>query len=276
MRLPTFSRVTCWKMRAPVPSRVMCTAGSPVWLSKPGCASLMRSPVSTTCFLTQHRRAVALDVIARCRTAPARRGRLRAIAGSDLVFVDHAHFERRGAAEDVLRFRRVLHAGQLHDDAVGALLLDDRLGHAQLVHAVAQRRDVLLQREVLRARLRLGLERADDAEFVAVVLRAQLADRAACVSISASALSRSARVAEAHDHATGLRARRRCTESASRAARRGYRSRTPPSSWRAPPSCRPAAGSARRRADRARDTSAARRSRRATAGLRDSRFSATT
>ncbi len=52
MRLPTFSRVTSLKMRAPAPSRVRCTAGSWVWLSKPGCASVSRSPVSTTCFFT--------------------------------------------------------------------------------------------------------------------------------------------------------------------------------------------------------------------------------
>ena len=52
MRLPTFSRVMSLKMRAPAESRVRCTAGSCVWLSKPGWASVRRSPVSTTCFLT--------------------------------------------------------------------------------------------------------------------------------------------------------------------------------------------------------------------------------
>jgi hypothetical protein len=40
----------------------------------------------------------------------------------------------------------VLHAGQLHHDAVRALLLDHRLGHAELVDPVVQRGDVLLQR----------------------------------------------------------------------------------------------------------------------------------
>ena len=52
IRLPTFSRVTSLKMRAPVPSRLTCTAGSLLRWSKPGCASLMRSPVSTTCRCT--------------------------------------------------------------------------------------------------------------------------------------------------------------------------------------------------------------------------------
>ena len=81
------------------------------------------------------------------------------------LLVDHPDLERRGAAEDVLRARRVLHAGQLHDDALGALLLDDRLGDAELVDAVAQDLDVLLDGAVLDALLRLGLERADEAEL---------------------------------------------------------------------------------------------------------------
>jgi hypothetical protein len=49
----------------------------------------------------------------------------------------------------VLQPRRVLGAGQLHDDAPLALALDDGLGDAQRVDAVAQRGDVLLQREAL-------------------------------------------------------------------------------------------------------------------------------
>jgi hypothetical protein len=58
-------------------------------------------------------------------------------------------FQRRGGAEQLLQPRRVLGAGQLHDDAPLALALDDGLGDAQGVDAVAQRGDVLLQREVL-------------------------------------------------------------------------------------------------------------------------------
>ena len=159
IRLPTFSRVTSLKMRAPVPSRLTCTAGSLLRWSKPGCASLMRSPVSTTCRLTSTGLAAALgeEVAAEGHLAGQR---LLERAG---VLVDHADFERRGAAEDVLGARGVLHAGQLHDDAVGALLLDDRLGDAELVDAVAQDRDVLLDRAVLDALLRLGLQRRDRA-----------------------------------------------------------------------------------------------------------------
>ena len=52
MRLPMFSRVTSRKMRAPLASSVRCTAGSWVWPSKPGCASVRFSPVSTTWRLT--------------------------------------------------------------------------------------------------------------------------------------------------------------------------------------------------------------------------------
>ena len=43
--------------------------------------------------------------------------------------------------------------GQLHHDAVGALLLDHRLGDAEFVDAVVQRLDVLLEREFLGALL---------------------------------------------------------------------------------------------------------------------------
>ncbi len=163
IRLPTFSRVTSLKMRAPVPSRLTCTAGSLVRWSKPGCASLMRSPVSTTCRLTSTgwpSRSVKRSLPN--GTLPAQRRLER--AG---FVVDHADFERRGAAEDVLGARRVLHAGQLHDDAVGALLLDDRLGDAELVDAVAQDLDVLLDRAVLDALLRLGLQARDEPQVAA-------------------------------------------------------------------------------------------------------------
>ena len=74
-----------------------------------------------------------------------------------VLLVHHPHFQGRGAAEDVLGLRRVLHAGQLHDDTVGARLLHDRLGHAQLVDAIAQGGEVLLQGEVLDAFCASGL-----------------------------------------------------------------------------------------------------------------------
>ena len=63
----------------------------------------------------------------------------------------HVHqtgFQRGGTAQDVLGTCCVLHAGQLHHDPVGALALDDRLGHAQFVDPVVQRGDVLLHRVV--------------------------------------------------------------------------------------------------------------------------------
>ena len=150
MRLPTFSRVTSLEdARARGRRASRCTAGSLVWLSKPGCASVRWSPVSTTWRLTITGAAAALDGSARRRTAP---GPAAGVGGAaSALLVDHAHLERRGAAEDVLRLGGVLHAGQLHHDAVGALLLDHRLGHAELVDAVVQRGDVLLQRAVLDA-----------------------------------------------------------------------------------------------------------------------------
>ena len=65
----------------------------------------------------------------------------------------HAHFQRGGAADDVFGFGGVLHAGQLHHDAVGAGLLNNRLGHAQFVHAVVQGVDVLLHGSIADLRL---------------------------------------------------------------------------------------------------------------------------
>ncbi len=52
MRLPTFSRVASLNFLAPTLSRLMLTVGSLVRLSNPGCASLIRSPVSITRFFT--------------------------------------------------------------------------------------------------------------------------------------------------------------------------------------------------------------------------------
>ncbi len=69
--------------------------------------------------------------------------------GRVILVVDQPELERRGGAEHAQRLVRILHAGQLHDDPVDALPRDDRLRHAEFVHAIAQRRDVLLDREVL-------------------------------------------------------------------------------------------------------------------------------
>ena len=66
-----------------------------------------------------------------------------------VLHVLETELERGHAAQDVLDLGRILHAGQLHVDAVETLALHDRLGHAQLVDPVAQRRDVLLDRVVL-------------------------------------------------------------------------------------------------------------------------------
>ena len=52
MRLPTLSRVTFLKMPAPRASSVTFTTEPPVCWFKPGPASVIRSPVSTTLFFT--------------------------------------------------------------------------------------------------------------------------------------------------------------------------------------------------------------------------------
>ena len=73
--------------------------------------------------------------------------RLERIVG----LVDHAEFERRGLAENLLHFGRVLQTGQLDRDLVDALARDLRLRHRELraIQAVAQDHDVLLDRVIL-------------------------------------------------------------------------------------------------------------------------------
>jgi len=91
--------------------------------------------------LDQDRAAIAVVVdLGAGRECPAH-GRLEGARG----VVDHADLEGRGAAEDVLGLGHVLHARQLDHDAVQALLLDHRLGHAELVDPVVQGGDVLLE-----------------------------------------------------------------------------------------------------------------------------------
>ena len=98
--------------------------------------------------LEEDRSAVAFVVeLRRSRSAPARERR-RGLA------VDHAKLQRRGGAEDLLRPRRVLDPRQLDDDPTLSLLLDDRFGDAELVDAIAERGDVLLNREALDLALR--------------------------------------------------------------------------------------------------------------------------
>jgi hypothetical protein len=54
-----------------------------------------------------------------------------------------------GTTPNIFRFGGVLHARQLHHDAVQALLLDDGFSHAQFVDTVVQRGDILLERLLL-------------------------------------------------------------------------------------------------------------------------------
>ncbi len=103
--------------------------------------------------------------------------------GRDRPRIDQPVFERRDLAEHVLHFGGVLHAGKLHDDAIEALALHDGLGHAELVHAVAQRGDVRGDREVaplahlLRGQHAFDRGAIDDAGVAALQVRVILLDR---------------------------------------------------------------------------------------------------
>ena len=90
------------------------------------------------------------------------RGRLKGVG----VVAHHADFQRGGTPDDVFGFGRVLHAGQLHDDAVYTRLLDNRFGYAQFVHTVVQGVDVL--RHGLFADIVHGLFRKGENQAAAV------------------------------------------------------------------------------------------------------------
>ena len=131
-----------------------------------GCASVSMSPGGHHLAVDDHRCAAADADNARVpngtgprpSSAAARLGVMSARRNSSV----------RGAADDVLGLGGVLHAGQLHHHAVSALLLDHRLGHAQLVDAVVQRGDVLLERLVLHAARGLGAQRAGQLDIAAI------------------------------------------------------------------------------------------------------------
>ncbi len=59
--------------------------------------------------------------------------------------IDHVELQGRGGPQDLLGTGGVLDTGQLDDDALAALLLDQRLGHTQFVHPVTDDGDVLLE-----------------------------------------------------------------------------------------------------------------------------------
>ena len=110
-----------------------------------------------------HRLAIALQKALGAKRHWATARLSRAGVGT---FVDHADFQGGGAAQDVFGLGRVLHAGQLHHDAVLALLLDHRLGHAKFVDAVVQSGDVLLERLLLHQARGHGLDAGDHFEAV--------------------------------------------------------------------------------------------------------------
>src|SRR3982751_741029 len=145
IRCLTFSRVTWRMVRPPASSSSTATAGPVHLLLHRSLADAAVAP------------ALGEDVEAE--------GRARA----HRLLVDQPHLQRRRAPEDFLRPRHVLHARELHDDAVGALLLDHGLRDAGLVHPLVQRLDILLKRRLHDALLELGLHAAHEEQVLAVV-----------------------------------------------------------------------------------------------------------
>ncbi len=267
MRLPTFSRVTWRMMRAAgavelhVHGRARRFAGR----SRPG-RSVMRSPVS--------------DDLRRTSTgAPLRSGRGTSSVphGRRLVLVllegglaragrvllgHHADLEGGGAPDDLLGAGGSCTPGELHHDAVRPLLLDDRLGDAQLVDAVAQRLDVLLQRRLLVGLHHLRLDRRHER------VRVLLAHGEVGHLLGEHPLGRVALAGLAEvDHDALALAGDPGVADLLVAQVRAHVARVAVDRLAlARSSCRPAAGSARRRAGRGRGTWAWRRAPAASAG----------
>ena len=177
------------------------------------------------------------------------------------VALDHAAvFQRRGGAEDALGLGGVLHARQLDHDAVGALALDHRLGDAERVDAVAQGADVLLDRV---GRDPAGSRHAGTRHDDRVAGAVAGAGRTGSWRSVACARRRGRHSARACTTMRVVRRGVRPTRSGCgfRAAARADRRRRRRTACQAPPSGRPASGSARRPAGRGRAASAARRSR---------------
>ena len=147
MRLPMLSRVTCLKIAAPALSRLMCTAAPP-FSSKPAWASLILSPVSSTSFFTGFSGSVPYAPVHPAIRNPSAPHRQRLLHLGHIVFYQ-SHFQRRGTTENILGLGGILNPGQLHHDAVFALLLNDRLGDTQLIDAIMQGGDVLFHQITL-------------------------------------------------------------------------------------------------------------------------------
>ena len=264
MRLPTFSRVTSWKMRAPVPSRVTCTAGSLVWLVE----ARLRVGEAVA---GQHHLALDEQRLRRCArcssslpngTGPPRAASQRASA----LVVDHADLERRGAAEDVL--------GRAVSCTPGSCTTTRSAPCCWITGSATPSSLTRLRRVVMfcwtrRSWMRFcasGLSAPTSVQFAAVgSLLAHCEVRELRRRSRRARASRVGRVAEAHARRLAFARDAAHDGRSSRAAASGCRPCSDSAVLSSAPSCRPAAGSARRRAGRGRGTSAARRSRSASA-----------
>jgi len=115
--------------------------------------------------LDDQRTAAALQILLGTKRHRTVAGHGRHCLGA---VVHQAHFERRRAANDVLGLGGVLHARQLHDHAVDALLLDHGLADAELVDPIVQGGDVLLDGGFLHAAGDIGLENPGQLQVGAV------------------------------------------------------------------------------------------------------------
>ena len=161
-RLPTLASVSSEKARAPAGVEVHRDVGLAGVLVDRDARGGHVAPGDRRLLLDEERHlpllagllvhpALVEDLGARRRPGPQRGLRVGAL-------VHHLELEQRGLADEGLGARRILHARELHQDAVLALLLDGRLGDAELVDAVADGLEPLAHRQIADV---LGLARLE-------------------------------------------------------------------------------------------------------------------
>ena len=80
-----------------------------------------------------------------------------------MVLIEHLELEQRRVLDQRLRSAGIFHARQLHDDLPKALLLDQWFGDAELINAVANGFERLIDRGLLDPLGLIGLQRKDEA-----------------------------------------------------------------------------------------------------------------
>ncbi len=140
---PTFSDVACANLRAPEVLNLKLTIGSPVRLIETGLRVGQVAARDQNLLLDDDRRLRRLRVQQHFRVL--RQSSLLRLVRRN-AGIDHPEIHLGGLAENFLQARRILQAGHLHENAVDALTLDQRLDGTEFVDPLLDDLDRLLDR----------------------------------------------------------------------------------------------------------------------------------